>query len=96
MQKTITSHGVDFEVEYNATQYRAATYWEPAEGGEVEIESIFISDQDVWEILPEKVVSDIQQQLEGGLESDAAEARAQAAEDRAEARYEEMMLREAA
>lgn len=51
----ITVQGVDFEVEFYATDGRGGTHWEPPEPAELEIQCIKICDQDVTEILHAKV-----------------------------------------
>lgn len=96
MQRTITVHDVDFDVVYQGTELVPATLDDPAEGGDVDIEEIYIGDQQVDHILPEAITKKIRLILEEGLAEEFADIRNQAEQDRAEARHYEMMEREAA
>lgn len=96
MQKTVTINDVDMDVEYSGTEYRPATWNDPAEGGEVEIEAVLLDGKDVTELLADWVLDRIREKLEEELQDDLREAKACAGEDRAEALREERMMREAA
>lgn len=96
MQRTVTVHDVDFDVVYEGTELVPATFDSPAEGGDVDIEEIYIGDQQVDHILPEAITKKIRLILEEGLAEEFADIRNQAEQDRAEARHYEMMEREAA
>lgn len=84
MQRTITISDVELQVEYSATEYRPATFHEPAEGGEVEIEGVYLDGNEVGHMLADWVEARILEQLRSGI----AEDQHQAEEDEAEAKAE--------
>ena len=45
------------EIDFSVSKAHEATYWQPAEGGEIEIEEIRLSDEDgeEFEPLPEEI-----------------------------------------
>lgn len=96
MQKTVTINDVDLAVEYTGTEYHAATFDDPAYGGEVEIEAVLLEGNDVTEMLADWVLTRIREKLESELQADIAAERASAAEDRAQRMYEDRLMREAA
>ena len=80
MQTHIECCGITFEVFYTGTKYRPATYFEPAEGGELEIEEIFIEGVEVSEVLSDSVL----EMIKGKIEASIADDQRSAAEDAAE------------
>lgn len=95
--RTIDLLGVEFEVSYTATPFHPATFSDPAYGGEVEIESVSIGGFEIEDgILSDKAMAMLQSHVAANVDSWAAEDRACAAEDEAERRYEERLMREAA
>ena len=79
---TVTVCDVDLLVAYDYTPYRAATHWQPAEGGDIEITGIHLDGHNVDGMLAEWVMEKIDQ----GIDADIAERRRQYAEDMAIAR----------
>lgn len=47
----ITYHGVPLTVVGTFAPYRPATYWQPAEGGEFEIDEVLHHDEDISDLL---------------------------------------------
>ena len=97
MLKTITVYEVDFEVEFNATPYVAATFYDPAEGGEVEIEGVYLNGTEVTDMLAQHVMDKIEMQLidwAAKAEDEVNDDYADAMEERGE--YIRHMMREAA
>jgi hypothetical protein len=95
--RTVELLGVDFEVTYSATPFHPATFNDPAYGGDVEIESVSIGGFELDDgILSDKMKAMLQTHVAANVDSWAAEDRASAAEDEAERRYEERLMREAA
>lgn len=96
MQKIVTINDVDLDVEYTGTEYRPATWHDPAEGGEVEVKAVLLDGKDVTEMLADWVMDRIQTTLESELQDDLREERESAEMDRAEALAEERRYMEAA
>lgn len=90
MLRTVTVLEVDLEVEFTATPYRPATRWEPAEGGTVEVEDVFLNGTCVTKLLSDWTMQQIQDQLEAV--DHASEEAACAAEARADAKRDEELL----
>lgn len=92
--KTFYIGDVEFEVEFSSTPYVPAKisgppeHCYPAEGGEVEIESIFIGEFEVSDVISEATRDKIQGLAEEAAPEIEAEARASDAEYAAEARAE--------
>lgn len=84
---------VEFEVEFNSTPYKPAKIsgppeqCYPAEGGEVEIESISIGDFEVSDIISDSVRQLLQTKCEEAAPECEQEERDSALADMAEARY---------
>ena len=77
-------------VTYSGTRHVPATYWQPAEGGEVELISVTHNDAEVaLTDAEESTLIDVCQQRVG---SDFAEYDADAAEYRAESRRDALMM----
>ena len=83
MNTKIECCGITFEVFYTGTEYRPATYFEPAEGGELEMEEIFIEGVEVSEVISDSVLEMIRSKLEASLDEDLQSAAEDAAEGRA-------------
>lgn len=70
MEITIKAYGVEFDVEFTAEPYIPAKIsgppenCYPAEGGEIDIESISINGQDLMGVLDACVIENIAEQLE--------------------------------
>ena len=79
---TVTIFDVDLLVAYDYTPYRPATFWHPAEGGDVEITGIHLDSKSVDGMLAEWV----HDKINAAIDVDIKERRKQAEEDRAEAR----------
>lgn len=95
--RTIDLLGIEFEVSYSATPYHPATFNDPAYGGEVEIETVSIGGFELDDgILSDKMMAMLHEHVAANVDQWAAEDNACAAEDAAERRYEERMMREAA
>ena len=88
---TVVVGDLEFEVEFNATPYRAATWHEPAEGGEVEIEGISLEGFEMMEYLNEWVVSQCAKACNERASDCMYEERACAGEDAAERRAEDAL-----
>ena len=92
--KTFYIGDVEFEVEFSSTPYVPARIsgppenCYPAEGGEVEIESISIGGFEVSDVISEDTRDKLQNLAEEAAPELEAEARASAEEDAAEARAE--------
>lgn len=90
--KTFFIGDVEFEVEFSSTPYvPAKTYGppencHPAEGGEVEIETISIGEFEVTDVLSESAVYKLQQMCEESAAECEADERDSALADQAEAR----------
>lgn len=95
--RTISLFGIDFEVTYTATPSHPATFYDPAYGGDVEIESVSIGGFEIKEgVLSESAEERIRKEVSANVDSWSAEDRASAQEDEAERRYEDRLMREAA
>ena len=92
--KTFYIGDVEFEVEFNASPYIPAKIsgppenCHPAEGGEVEIESIAIGGFEVTDVISESVRDKLQIMAEEAAPELEAEARESAEAEAAEARAE--------
>jgi hypothetical protein len=81
---------IKLEVIYSVTPFIAATYWQPAEGGEVEIISVKRDGAEFTPTDAEEVA--LQTACEERAHDDMAEEAAAAAEWRAQARRDDMMM----
>lgn len=79
----ITVNDVVFDVEYNYSKYRPATYYYPPEEAEVEITAVLLDGSDVTELLSEWTINQIFEKIE-------APTRQEELEEIAELRFEEM------
>lgn len=92
--KTFYVGDVEFEVEFNSSPYVPAKisgppeHCYPAEGGDVEIESIFIGEFEVSDVISEATRDKLQDLAEEAAPELEAEALASAEEYAAEARAE--------
>ena len=92
MLKTINVAGVEFEVEFAGTPFVPAKTWGPpencypAEGGEPEVEEIYLNGVEVSEFLAEWVLISIDEKVTEYLCTDHNQ---EALEDAAERRWEE-------
>lgn len=68
----VTINDVTMTVEYCYTEYRAATYFDPPELPEIEIQSIMLEDVEVSNILAAWVIDKIIEQIEVPDETDKA------------------------
>lgn len=90
--KTFYIGDVEFEVEFSSTPYVPAKIscppenCHPAEGGEVDIESIMIGGFEVSDVISESVLDKLQEKCEEALPELEADARDSAMADAAEAR----------
>ncbi len=90
--KTFFIGDVEFEVEFSSTPYRPAKIsgppenCYPAEGGEVELESISIGGFEVTEVLSDAAYNKIKTMCEEAASECEKDARDQALEDEAEAK----------
>lgn len=90
--ETISVNGVDFVVEFSASPYKPAKISGPpelcyeAEGGEIQIESIYIGDQEVDDVISDsvrdKIISKCQDLAPDLLQDEADNDKADAAEAR--------------
>ena len=64
MNRIVEVLGVDLDVEYDYSPYIAATWDDPAEGGEVEITGITLDGTDVLQLLSDWTLEQIQDKLE--------------------------------
>lgn len=94
--RTIIVCGVSVTVDFDYTPYRAATFHDPAEGGDVDVNEIYIGGEEISGIVTEKFCDAVREKLEEELPAVEAEERACAEEERAERIHEERMMREAA
>lgn len=94
--RTIDLFDVTFDIDYSATPYRAATFDSPAEGGDLEVEVIYIAGHDVTDILSDKAKDLIHEHVANQLESWADEDRDEQLQDQAEAHAFDLEYREAA
>lgn len=95
--RTIDIFGIEIDVSYSSTPYRPATRSEPAEGGEVEIESLAIGGIDLPDgFVSQRVMDKVQKAVESNVIQWAAEERDSALADRAEQRHEDRLMRRAA
>ena len=91
--KTFNLGDTEFEVEFEASPYVAAkTYGppencHPAEGGEVEIESILVGGFEMLEFLNETTLSKLGQMASESAPDCFSDAADQAGEDKAESQY---------
>ena len=91
--KTFYIGDVEFEVEFSSTPYKPAKIsgppeqCYPAEGGEVEIESISIGDFEVSDVISDAARNTLQRMAEEAAYDCEADARDTALADSAEARY---------
>ena len=92
--KIITVQGVDFEVEFDYTAYRAATFTNPAEGGEVDILAISIEGYELSALLHDSIVERIKYELETLIPQLEYEEMICAAESREEERRERALIGE--
>lgn len=92
---TISIGGIGFDVTYTAATYRPATYFQPAEGGDIEIESIEYNGLDFSDVLSDialiKVIEKVRA-IVGDASEREAEERACAAEAREDERREARIL----
>jgi len=88
MQRTITINDVELQVEYSRSGYRPASFDSPSEGGDVEIEAVFLDGNNVSELLADWVMERITESLEFHLHDDLRQAKAAAEEDLAERLHE--------
>lgn len=88
---TVVVGDLEFEVEFNATPIRHATFHEPAEGGEVEIEGIYFEGIEMMEYLHPNVVKRCEEVAEERASDCMYEEAACAGEDEAERRAEDAM-----
>lgn len=79
--RTIIVCGVSVTVDFDYTPYRAATFYDPADGGDVDVNEIYIGGEEISGIVTEKFCDAVREKLE---------------EERAERIHEERMMREAA
>jgi hypothetical protein len=94
--KTITINDVDLDVVYSATKFVPATFHDPAEGGEVEIEDVYLEGNELSGMLADWVMAEILDKLKDVLGDDERQAEEDAAEAKAEARAEVRDMLEAA
>lgn len=91
--KTFKLGDAEFEVEFSATDYiPAKTYGDPenchpAEGGEVEIESILVGGIEMIDFLNETTLSKLEQMASESAPECFSDAADQAGEDEAESQY---------
>lgn len=85
---TISIGGIGFDVTYTAAARRQATYFQPAEGGEIEIDTIEYNGIDFYGLLSESAVSTAKSKLLAII-GDAAEREAEERACAAEAREDE-------
>ena len=88
MERSITICGTNMTVEFDWSPYQPATWDDPAEGGEVEILNVLIGDQEVTDLLDDKIVEMIQEHLEELIPAMEQEERMCAAESAWEAKRE--------
>ncbi len=97
MERKVTVCCIDFDVEFEVFgRNRAATFYDPPEYEEVEVECICIEGWDVTNVLDRNVIDQIKNELYANLYVWAAEERDAALESRAEELAEMRMLGEAA
>lgn len=88
MQRTVTINDVELQVEYSRSGYRPASFDSPSEGGDVEIEAVFLDGNNVTGLLADWVMERITESLEFHLHDDLRQAKAGAEEDLAERLHE--------
>lgn len=92
---TISIGGIGFDVTYTAATHRPATYFQPAEGGEIEIDTIEYNGMDFYGLLSESAVSTAKSKIRaivGDAADREAEERACALEAREDERREARLL----
>lgn len=76
METTITSHCVEFIVEFEIYgRDRPATHSEPAEEMECNVLTVAIGDWEVTDIIQQRIIDDIANQIHGNLRRYAREER---------------------
>lgn len=85
---TISIGGIGFDVTYTAAARRPATYLQPAEGGEIEIDTIEYNGIDFYGLLSESAVETAKYKIRA-IVGDAAEREAEERACAAEAREDE-------
>ena len=88
MERSITICGTDMTIEFDWSPYEPATWDSPAEGGEVEVLAIFIGDQEVTDLLDDKIVNMVREHLEALIPALEQEEKMCAAESAWEAKRE--------
>ena len=92
---TISIGGIGFDVTYTAAARRPATYFQPAEGGEIEIDTIEYNGMDFFDVLSDGAIATAQEKIRaivGDAADREAEERACAAEAREDERREARIL----
>lgn len=90
MKTDVTAFGIKFDVEYYASVGRPGTRWEPPEPDELSIESIYIGETEVSEVLLQGVTDAIYEQLEKDICAEARQCQEDAAEERADYNHDMM------
>lgn len=85
---TISIGGIGFDVTYTAAARRPATYFQPAEGGEIEIEAIEYNGLDFCDVLSDGAIATAREKIRA-IVGDAAEREAEERACAAEAREDE-------
>ena len=67
MQTTVIVCGVEFDVEFDYSKPVKATRYQPAEGGEVDLNEVFIGGQEVTDIIRDRVKYLIREKIEEKL-----------------------------
>ena len=81
---------IDVKVTYDVTPFRAATYWQPAEGGEVELISVKCAGAEFT--LTDAEETALLAECEARAPQDIAEEAAEAAEWRAQSRRDALLM----
>ena len=85
---TIEFRGVEFDVEFDYTPYRAATYDSPAEGGDADILSVSIAGYEVSSLLSDWTIEHLRYEVEAQIPELLTEETLAAAEAREDERRE--------
>lgn len=85
MKRIVTINDVDLTVYFSTTDFRAATFSQPADGGEIEIEAIYLEGNEISELLADAIT----EQIVDKLRQEAAEMQREAEEGEAERRADE-------
>lgn len=96
MKRIVMINDVELTVYFSTTEFRAATFKRPADGGEIEIEGVYIDGNAVGEMLADWVNGRIVEQLREAAGEMKLEAQQAEAERRADEARDMQMYREAA